>query len=677
MALKVWLPLDGDLHNQGLSNVTITNGGATVNASGNIGSCYGFNGSQYITIVSTDVQNIFQNTASSFSMACWIYLNSDETDRVIIFGNYIANPFINWELGANCTQRLCAGGTSNFTTKVNSTAVPKEKWTHIAVTYDGNITNFYMNGLLTGTETGANTITTKTASSTFWLGSDSRSGATRLKGRLNDFRLYNTALSAKEISEIAKGLVLHYPLSDRYNTSNIIYNGFGEHGTDGWADTRISTSDLPSDSSVKAAFTGGNTTERVIINPNNTFTLSCYVKSTGATSGSTYPSIMPYDIDGKFISHHHCRDGFREAWQSTLTQPLNKGDTVVHCSDLSSWSTSTSDNFYFIAVFGYKDSYGNTYPDFQYTQDSLSFGSKSDRSRLNKSNNTITLLQPYSGEPRPVGTKVCQSSAGNSYCYPFGSIALSSIQNWTHKNITLNFNNVNRLRYAKTIRWLNWQGALYAGIKITDNTWETSTVYDVSGYGHNGITTGTLTYSSDTPRYHASTHFTGTSYISTASPSTEVRTASLWAKWDTIPSGQSVVFLDYQSKLGLGLMSTGILCGTSGPGNYYTFSKSGIVANTWYHFVVVNDGEVTGTSRKLYINGVEQTPTTNKSNWSYEINQTQIGKRSTTNDGFVGQLSDLRFYSTSLSADQVKQLYDTPISLANNGTLFANQLVEG
>lgn len=43
--LKVWLPLRGDLENKGVSGVTVTNSGATVNSAGKIGSCYSFNGS--------------------------------------------------------------------------------------------------------------------------------------------------------------------------------------------------------------------------------------------------------------------------------------------------------------------------------------------------------------------------------------------------------------------------------------------------------------------------------------------------------------------------------------------------------------------------------------------------------------------------------------------------------
>ena len=50
--------------------------------------------------------------------------------------------------------------------------------------------------------------------------------------------------------------------------------------------------------------------------------------------------------------------------------------------------------------------------------------------------------------------------------------------------------------------------------------------------------------------------------------------------------------------------------------------------------------------------------------------------RDTTSQNYKGQLSDFRIYATALTADQVKQLYEVPISLANNGTLFANEFNE-
>ena len=50
MALQVWLPLNGNLNNQGLANVTVSNSGATVNSAGKIGSCYAFTEGQYMVL---------------------------------------------------------------------------------------------------------------------------------------------------------------------------------------------------------------------------------------------------------------------------------------------------------------------------------------------------------------------------------------------------------------------------------------------------------------------------------------------------------------------------------------------------------------------------------------------------------------------------------------------------
>lgn len=68
MALQVWLPLNGNLNNQGLADITVTNNGATVNDSGKIGECYYFNGSSYIA-VDTDFSNY---STTSCSLSCWV-----------------------------------------------------------------------------------------------------------------------------------------------------------------------------------------------------------------------------------------------------------------------------------------------------------------------------------------------------------------------------------------------------------------------------------------------------------------------------------------------------------------------------------------------------------------------------------------------------------------------------
>ena len=267
MGLQIWLPLNGDLTNQGIDKtVTITNGGATVNTEGKIGKCYAFDGTQYIKVQSTYLKSYLSSSTVPFSMACWIYLNSDETDRVIIFGNYNSNPFVNWELLGSGVQRLCAGGTSNYTSVGGGTATPAITWTHLAVTYDGAKTTCYMNGKQIYTASGANTVAAVQGSDTWYLGSDVRSGATRLKGRLNDFRFYDHCLSSEEVKWISRGLVLHYSLSNRgFGGDNIIKNSWAEERTYTYPSSSYSDKFSPITTIVPSA---------------SKYTLSFYAKST-------------------------------------------------------------------------------------------------------------------------------------------------------------------------------------------------------------------------------------------------------------------------------------------------------------------------------------------------------------------------------------------------------------
>ena len=203
----------------------------------------------------------------------------------------------------------------------------------------------------------------------------------------------------------------------------------------------------------------------------------------------------------------------------------------------------------------------------------------------------------------------------------------------------------------------------------------TAKITDCSGLKYHGTKVNTLSPTTDTSRYDRSTSFPGTSYIKRTSPSAQAMTISLWAKWNSIPSGQSVIYVDYKSKTGLGLMSTGILCSSCGLQSY-TFSKASIVANTWYHFVIVCPSGSSNAARNLYINGVKQTATSNQSNWSYAIDELQLGKRSTTSDGFNGKLNDFRIYATALSDADILDLYNESAAIDRNGNYYSREVIE-
>lgn len=220
MSLQVWLPLNGDLRNQGLSKTSITNNGATINDNGKIGKCYSFDGSDdFISLNNQKLYDIFKGGTQQFSIAFWVY-HADAT-RAIIFGDYglIGSISFNIELTASHAVRFYWAGApdKNF----NSTSyVTASAWTHICLTYDGSKVQIYRNGILS-TDVYNGTLAAKNKTSgAFYLGRDNRTGTTALNGRLNDFRIYDHCLSEKEVKKISQGLVLHCQLKENIPIKN-------------------------------------------------------------------------------------------------------------------------------------------------------------------------------------------------------------------------------------------------------------------------------------------------------------------------------------------------------------------------------------------------------------------------------------------------------------------------
>ena len=227
MSLQVWLPLNGNLNNQGLVDwkPTLQNGTTSAYVNGKIGKALNTGG---IIMPANITKQILNN--NEFSYTCWIYVNgaNDSTsERSMIFGNNdqtghlggrqfslfqypTANDF-HWSFynydGTNYTV---------WATATLTDVLPSYQWTHIAISYKKPILNIYING-----ENKVHWTDKISNASSFEF--DTQLIHNSSYHYLNDIRLYNHALSEKEIKEISKGLVLHYKLSN-FGNENLISN---------------------------------------------------------------------------------------------------------------------------------------------------------------------------------------------------------------------------------------------------------------------------------------------------------------------------------------------------------------------------------------------------------------------------------------------------------------------
>lgn len=216
MALRVWLPLNGNLNNQGLSNysLSIARGSEIYDNNGKIGKCFYANGVNTIKI-----QNIIPDfyNYTGYTLSVWLYVEAQNTvhtgSAVISAGNW-NQQVLNLSLGSWNTNRysyLYVSGTSwghsySYNFYINT-------WYHVVVSSDGIKTYAYVNGTLIG-DTQAGFLPTNIQGNDIYIGGASYYSGMQFFGKINDVRIYDHCLSPKEVKEISKGLILHYPLNN-------------------------------------------------------------------------------------------------------------------------------------------------------------------------------------------------------------------------------------------------------------------------------------------------------------------------------------------------------------------------------------------------------------------------------------------------------------------------------
>lgn len=246
MALQVWLPLNGNLNNQGLKDVNVTNNGAVVNSGGKIGNCYEFNiassssGTKYIRLENPITDLI--ESGQSFSFACFIKIS----------GNFYSNGcgLISCSVYKSSGVALCLKAAKTLCVQIcddgtelewnpTMTALTNDAWHHICVTYNKSLNQLaaYINGILVDTKTTTQTWRAGNTKVAIGVGTQGGWGYT-LPGYMNDVRIYNHCLSSKEVNEISKGLVLHYKLaeSDKLN-ANLVTESEARVTSNGTAST--------------------------------------------------------------------------------------------------------------------------------------------------------------------------------------------------------------------------------------------------------------------------------------------------------------------------------------------------------------------------------------------------------------------------------------------------------
>ena len=575
MSLQVWLPLNGNLNNQGLSEVTVTNSGATVDSNGKIGSCYLVNSDKRISFSSYP----WMTMKPQYNFSCFFWVKGTTSGWLFACSAWefrLRPDFIQVHLAGD--GQYPARYTATFDTNT---------WYHLGFTWSGTEgkLRLYLNGNLVATSDVPSSASYDIASS-FNIPYDG-------PRYINDFRLYDHCLSSKEVKEISKGLNLHYKLSDPYiePTTNL-YSGWSSNCYNG----------------VTGKYNYGTTTD------------------------------MYYDIIDSTIKVRMGTDNL-SAWPYVFFNNI----------------TPPSNGEYRTLSFDY-------YPTIK---DKINF---------------------YSYDTPGTITWVANGIKGTG-----GNIPVN-VNSWNHISVTIKNTGSSDYGFGYMRIGLEMHTSdtfnywLFKNIQIEDKDHSTpfvvgsrdeSTVYDCSGIANNGTKMGGVLPSSDPLpiRYEKSYDFDGNTgsiqipNLSTLVPSGEF-TMNCWIYHDntwssegyeTIFGGPSGFELDAKHST------------TNSPVLYacdWGKGRATYELNKWNMITMTRNA----SESKFYINGELKIT---GSAGAIPSGNYFIGAWKTSNEqNYKGKISDFRLYSTVLSVEDIKELYNTSASVDKNGNMYAYEFKE-
>lgn len=255
MSLIHWWPLNGDTNDYGTNPIhgTIIGTASVTSTNGKIGKCLSAGtGSQITAGVSVPTNLVNELSGSDYSFSVWV---KPKGTHVHYNGTFISSGNWNnkcWAFGISQNNDKVDVACNGYNKYINY-SFTVGNWYNIISVQKGTTNTVYVNGVLVGTTT--QTAIYQSDASNLCIGRETyANGYFSFNGNINDVRIYDHALSLKEIKDISKCLIVHYSLNfedkmnldGTYPSSALTWDSVdnsGYQGTTGYHNITINSTD--------------------------------------------------------------------------------------------------------------------------------------------------------------------------------------------------------------------------------------------------------------------------------------------------------------------------------------------------------------------------------------------------------------------------------------------------
>lgn len=589
MSLRVWLPLNGNLNNQGASGCNPVQTTAPTYVNGKIGKAMS-TGAFYLPAV--EAAKFYNNNAMSWCF--WIYPTGSGGNAILgqqsmTAGNNRMFTIFQYPnpVDLHLSWQGEAQNNATFLSTIVTGAFTLNTQNHCAVTYNGSTALIYINGTLVASATGTSPRTN------FSYDVPLPNSSIR---QLCDLRIYDHVLSPKEIKEISKGLIVHYPFDSQYETGQ------------------------------QNKFSGD--------------------VAAGLVGPGSFTRTKLADERG---------------YNYKLTRTGNGGNSQPSLGTAAYSFTAGKRYYYSVKVRCNKQTVG-------------ALRLRASRSSNDQVTNSVAVCSPTLADGQQ--HEYYTSQVVNETYERSGTVTCNPVLEFYADNQNGNGTVYDMDFDLKDVQVV--ESDIY--VPFIQNEYAGTIVKDTSGYGYNGTRSGTLSLvSNNTPRYDSCLDFNKSGYIIKDPFNVTVNafTLNMWVKPKSM-SSQHFLFGTFDNWTGNGI---GIWRDTGTPAKYNCLIKSAsessysnspitTTLNNWNMITLV----YTGTTYIRYLNGVEQGRVTYGSNGVITNPNFMVGNSKYNNtpasENEEAFISDVRFYTTVLSADDIKELYQTSASITNNGSVM-------